>query len=107
MSPNSIFLLASSNYDVKDKQSDYKQKVSFIPDRCFRMLACAPSCSGKTNLLLDMIYRFVYFDKTYLYAKNLQKSKYQHFIDLFELTSTEAGYPIIEASNDKIIPLDK
>ena len=68
---------------------------------------CVPSGSGKTNLLLDMIYRFLYYDKTYLYAKNLQKSKYQHLIDLFEPTSTEAGYPIIEASNDKIIPLDK
>ena len=26
------------NYDVKDEQSDYKQKVPFMPDRCLRML---------------------------------------------------------------------
>ena len=46
------------NYDVKDDfSSNYKQKVSFMPDRCFRMLICAPSGGGKTNLLLDMIYR--------------------------------------------------
>ena len=54
-----------------------------------------------------MIYRLLYFDKIYLYAKILQQSKYQHLIDLFEPISEEAGYPIIEASNDKIIPLDK
>ena len=107
MSPNSIFLLASSNYDVKDKESDYKQKVSFMPDRCFRMLACVPSGSGKTNLVLDMIYRFLYFDEIYLYAKNLQQSKYQHLIDLLEPISTEAGYPIFEASNAKTIVRDK
>ena len=31
------------NYDVEYKQSSYKQKVSFMPDRCFRMLVCSPS----------------------------------------------------------------
>ena len=98
------------NNDVEDKQSNYKQKVSFMPDRCqFRMLLCGPSGSGKTNLLLDMIYRLLlqYFNKIYLYTKNLQQSKYQHLIDLFEPISEEAGYPIVEASKDKIIPLDK
>ena len=43
----------------------------------------------------------------YRYSKNLQQSKYQHLIDLFRPLSEEAGYPIVEASNDKIIPLDK
>ena len=37
----------------------------------------------------------------------MQQSKYQHLVDLFEPISEEAGYPIIEASNDKIIPLEK
>ena len=94
------------NYDVKDEQSDYKQKVPFMPDRCFRMPVCGPSSSGKTNLLLDIIYRLLYYDKIYLHSKNLQQSKYQHLINLFEPISKEAGYPIIEATNDKIIPLD-
>ena len=33
------------NYDVKGEQSDYKQKqkVPFMPDRCFRMLVRGPS----------------------------------------------------------------
>ena len=36
------------NYDVEDKQSSYKQKVSFmVPDRCLRMLACRLSGSRK------------------------------------------------------------
>ena len=97
------------NNDVEDKQSNYKQKVSFMPDRRFRMLLCGPSRSGKlTNLLLDMIYRLLYFHKLYLYAKHLPQKKYQHLKDLFEPISEEAGYPIIEASNDKlIIPLGK
>ena len=80
-----------------------------MPDRCFRMLVCGPSGSGKTNLFLDMIYRLLYYDQIFLYAKTLQQgwSKYQHLIDLFGPINEEAGYPIIEASNNKIIPLDK
>ena len=93
-------------YDVEDKQSDYTQKVPFMPDRFFRMLVCGPSGLGQTNLLLDMIYRLLYYDKIYLYAKNLQQSKYQHLINLFDSINKEAGYPLIEATNDKIIPLD-
>ena len=96
------------NYDVKDDfASNYKQKVSFMPDRCFRMLICAPSGGGKTNLLLDMIYRLVHYDKIYLYAKNLQQNKYQHLIKLFEPISEdeEIDYPVIETSNNEIVPL--
>ena len=91
------------NYGVEDKQSSYKQKVSFMPERCFKVLVCGPSGSSKTKVLLDMIYRLLYLDKIYLYAKNLQQSKYH----LFEAISEEAGYSIIEANNDKIISLDK
>ena len=57
------------NYDVENKQFDYKQKVPFMPNRCFRMLVCGPSGSGTTNLLSDMIYRLLYFDKIFLNAK--------------------------------------
>ena len=52
------------NYDVQDDENDdFIQLHNFMPDRCFRMLICAPSGGGKTNLLLDMIYRLLYFDK--------------------------------------------
>lgn len=71
-----------------------------MPDR----LLVALSGKGKRNLLLDMIYRLLYFDKIYLYAKNLQQSQYQQLLKTFELISKEAGYDIIEAFNDKMIP---
>ena len=46
------------NYDIQDDENnDFVQLHDFMPDRCFRMLICAPSGGGKTNLLLDMIYR--------------------------------------------------
>ena len=54
-----------------------------------------------------MIYRLLYFDKIYLYAKNLQQNKYQHFLKTFEPLNKDVGYDVIEVSNDKIIPLSE
>ena len=96
------------NYDVEDDAvSNYKQLYDFMPHQCFRMLICGPSGSGKTNTLIHMIYNLLYFDKVYLYAKNLAQSKYQNLMDVFKLISDddEVGYDVIEASNDEIIPV--
>ena len=94
------------NYDVQDDENDdFIQLHDFMPDRYFRMLLCGPSGSGKTNLLLDMIYRLLYFDKLYLYARNLQQSKYKHMLESFKPISKHVGYDVIEASNNEIIPL--
>ena len=94
------------NYDIQDDENnDFVQLHSFMPNRCFRMLICALSRGGKTNLLLDMIYRLLYFDKIYLYARNLSQSKYKHLLKSLEPISKEVGYDVIESSNDEIIPL--
>ena len=84
------------NYDVgDDAASNFKQLYDFMPNQCFRMLVCGPSGSGKTNTLMHMIYNLLYFDKVYLYAKNLEQSKYQNLMDIFQPISNEAGYDVI------------
>ena len=60
------------NYDCKDDMvSNFRQIYDFMPNICFRMLICSPSGSGKTNMLMHMIYNLLYYDKIYLYAKKL------------------------------------
>ena len=94
------------SYDTKDDMaSNFRQLYDFMPNQCFRMLVCGPSGSGKTNTLMHMIYNLLYYDKVYLYAKNLDQSKYQNLMDMFQPISNEAGYDVIEASNDQIIPV--
>ena len=95
------------NYDVERSGEDgFTQLYPFMPDRCFRMLICAPSGGGKTNLLLHMILEpLLFYDKIHLYAKNLQQDKYQKLLKMFEPFSKKYGYDIIEASNGEIIPL--
>ena len=37
--------------------------------------------------------------------KNLEQSKYQNLMDIFQPISNEVGYDVIEARNDEIIPV--
>ena len=79
-----------------------------MPDDFFRMLICGPSNSGKTNLLLNMIYNLLIFDKIYLFSKNLHQYQYQGFLkDFAERINPKVGYEVIEAYDDEIIPLEE
>ena len=96
------------NYDSNDDNvSNYKQLDNFMPNKFFRMFICRPSGSGKTNTLMHMIYNLLYYDKIYLYAKNLEQSKYQNLLNMFQPIGDEVGYDIMEASNDQIIPVSE
>ena len=70
------------NYDIQDDENnDFVQLKSFMPNRCFRMLICAPSGGGKTNLLLDMIYRLSVSLTRYTFTLEIsQQSKYKHLL---------------------------
>ena len=49
-----------------------------MPSKSFRMLIFGPSGSGKTNALVHMLLKpLIYYDNVYLYAKNIDKEKYQ------------------------------
>ena len=61
----------------------------------------------KTNVLLDMIYRLLYFDKIYLLPKSWNNQNTKIFLKEFEPINKEVGYDIIEASNDKIVPVSE
>ena len=52
----------------------------------FRMLIIRPSGSGKTNTLLHLINNLNPIDETYLYAKDINESKYEYLINKREQT---------------------
>ena len=95
-------------YDDDTKNKKFKQLYSFMPNDTFRMLICGNSGSGKTNLLYHMLIEpLLYYDKIYLYAKNLEQEKYQNLINkMNEASSEEVGYNVMEVSNDAIIPIN-
>ena len=96
------------NYDsTSESYSDFRRLLPYMPSNTFRMLMCGPSGCGKTNTLMHMLYNLLYFDKIYLFSKNLEQPKYRKLLETTEPISEEVGYDIIEASNDEIIPLDQ
>ena len=71
------------NYDSNnDKTKRYKQLYQYMPDDTFRMLICAASGFGKTNLVYHMLMKpLLFYDQIHLYAKNLEQEKYQNMIE--------------------------
>lgn len=93
-----------------------KKKVNELaPDQPFRMLMVGSSGSGKTNVLIDLILRYLVYDKLYVYTKHIHQSKYtilQKIIKHAEENEDlkEVGdFPIaVFADNIKnIVPLEK
>ena len=97
------------NYDnPNDNITNYKQLYEFMPHENFRMLFAGPGSSGKTNVLTHLIQApLLFYDKIYLYAKNLEQQKYQDLMKRFDLISKKVGYNVIECSNDNIIPVNE
>ena len=99
------------NYDsVSKSDSDrnkFKRLLPYMPSNAFRMLMCGPSGCGKTNTPMHMLYKLLYYDKIYLFSKNLEQPKYRQLLETFKPISEEVGYDVIEESNDEIIPLDE
>ena len=97
------------NYDPDfSATTDYKQGNPCMPADVFRMLICGPSNSGKTNILLHMIYKLLVFDKVYLFSKKVHQNKYHALLqDFASNLDPVAGYEVIEAPGDEIIPLEE
>jgi len=84
------------NFDkaVEKNEVKYKDNDRLAPKWPFRMLLCGGSGCGKTNALLNMLLtNFVYFDKIYLYAKNIQQPKYQFLVDEIRKIEKKLGLP--------------
>ena len=70
------------NLDSITNQNNKEQneKWPYIPDHPYRILKISGSASVKTNALLNFIYELGDIDKIYLYAKDLNKPKYEYLI---------------------------
>ena len=81
---------------TNENNEKYNEKWSYIPDHPYRILIIDGSGSGKTNTFINLINEQDYndvIDKMYLYAKDLNKPKYQFLIEKRE-------YPGIKHKTD-------
>ena len=65
---------------TNENNKEHNEKWPYIPDHPYRILIIGSSGSGKTNTLLNLINEQNDVDKTYLYAKDLSKPKYEVLI---------------------------
>ena len=99
------------NYDKKETTNNFKQLYDYMPDKCFRMLICGKTGCGKTNTVLHMIIKpLIYYDKIFLYSKNLEQEKYTHLSEILERIAKVNKIPIDETlhrSNEEIKPISE
>lgn len=99
------------NYDSKKQGKELLHKNELIPNGVWRAILCAPSGAGKTNLMLNLIYDMLRFDKIYLYARNSEQTVYQDLIKHLEKIAADADVDINEifhfgSSLDDVVPVD-
>lgn len=73
--------------DNKDLALKFVQNPPHLPQHPFRMIMNGNSGSGKTNVLLNLLFNGDYclnFHKIYLYAKDLTEDKYEWMIKKIE-----------------------
>ena len=65
---------------TNENNKKHNEKWPYIPDHPYRILIIGGSGSGKTNALLNLINEQHDIDKIYLYARDLNKPKYDILI---------------------------
>ena len=95
--------LSIHNLDDENEKNKYRNKSPLVPQHPFRWVISGGSGCGKTNLLLNFIYRMAEYDKLYLYTKHPQQKKYQDLISCFVDAEREDSL-IVGTSSDDIVP---
>lgn len=76
--------LSIYNLDGVEEKNKYRNKNKFIPQHPFRWIISGGSGTGKTNMVLNFIYRFADFDKLFIYTKHPNQPKFAQLMQLFE-----------------------
>lgn len=72
------------NYTDPEEHGDPEQHP-LLPKLLFRLLITGISGCGKTNLMLNLVYDYLNFDRLYGYAKDIYEPKYAKLQENFSL----------------------
>jgi len=70
------------HYDLNTKE--YINKHELVPQWPFRLIICGNSGCGKTNVLLNLVLKFLHFDELYVFARDIDEPAYQFLVEIFD-----------------------
>ena len=88
--------MINSDSITNENNKKQNEKWPYIPDHPYRTLIIGDSGLGKRNTLLNLINEQNDIDKSYLYARDLNESKYKILIKKCE----DAGIKHLNDPND-------
>ena len=65
---------------VNENKTEHNKNWPYVPDHPYIILVIGGSGSGKTNTLINLINQQNDIDKNFLYARDLNKLKYEYLI---------------------------
>ena len=83
----------------EDDMPPYRQKHFLMPSKNFRMLLVGPSGSGKSNLLMNFVLKFLDYDKIYIYTKHMDQDCYRKLKRVLQHVESETGEQILTIDN--------
>lgn len=92
-----------NSMEVEDWSKYYKCKTKAInlnplaPQWPFRLVIIGPSGKGKTNFMIDLIMKHLWYEKIYILAKDLEEDLYVFLKDFFKKCKEKLGSEAVEA----------